>query len=180
MAIVSVEVLARACNLTPRRIQQLVQEGMPREDRGAYDLGVCMSWYIRFLQEELAKRGPGAQAGVEMEQMRAQKRRLVELQADEKELDLQQARRKLIPIKHSLRLLERVLDRLRAQILNMPGKYAGRVVGVMTMPEAQARLEAISDDLLLDLQTAGTKDEDDPMDDELEADDEGAAIAAGR
>jgi len=62
VAEVSVTVLARACHITPRRVQQLVAEGMPRTNRGKYDLGVCMSWYIRYLQEQVERRTPNPNA----------------------------------------------------------------------------------------------------------------------
>jgi phage terminase Nu1 subunit (DNA packaging protein) len=45
--------VARACNVTPARIHQLVGEGMPREGRGRYSLAACMVWYIKFLQAAL-------------------------------------------------------------------------------------------------------------------------------
>ncbi len=62
MAEVTVTVLARACHITPRRVQQLVADGMPRTNRGKYDLGVCMSWYIRYLQEQVERRTPSVHA----------------------------------------------------------------------------------------------------------------------
>jgi hypothetical protein len=37
-SIVNVEVVATALQVTPRRIQQFVHEGMPREGSGKYDL----------------------------------------------------------------------------------------------------------------------------------------------
>lgn len=37
MALVGVGKLAKLMKLTPRRIQQLVDEGMPKEERGKYD-----------------------------------------------------------------------------------------------------------------------------------------------
>lgn len=58
---VKIEQLAKVLNLTPRRVQQLVGEGMPRSARGAYDLGNCMSWYIRYLQKALETRSSGTE-----------------------------------------------------------------------------------------------------------------------
>ena len=54
---VKVDEVARALNLTPRRVQQLRSEGLPSVGRGQYELGPCMAWYIRYLQAALEKRG---------------------------------------------------------------------------------------------------------------------------
>lgn len=54
-----IDALAQALNVTPRRISQLVAEGMPRPAHGNYELGVCMSWYIRHLQKALEARNSG-------------------------------------------------------------------------------------------------------------------------
>jgi hypothetical protein len=48
--------VARALNISVRRLQQLVQEGMPRAERGQYEIGPCLTWYIRFLSKALAAR----------------------------------------------------------------------------------------------------------------------------
>jgi len=50
---VDVTKVASALNLDPRRVQQLVQEGMPRMSRGQYDPVKYMVWYIRYLQREV-------------------------------------------------------------------------------------------------------------------------------
>jgi phage terminase Nu1 subunit (DNA packaging protein) len=57
MAESNVEQLALALNLTPRRVQQLAKdEGMPKAERGIYDIAACTAWYIRYLQKSLEKR----------------------------------------------------------------------------------------------------------------------------
>ena len=54
MALVTVGKLAKIMKLSPRRIQQLVDEGMPRDARGKYDAEVCLTWYVDFLKESSA------------------------------------------------------------------------------------------------------------------------------
>jgi len=58
-ATADVEQVSRALNITARRVQQLVKEGMPKAERGLYDLGHCMLWYIKHLQKALAARSSG-------------------------------------------------------------------------------------------------------------------------
>lgn len=161
MAEVSVTVLARACHITPRRVQQLVAEGMPRTNRGKYDLGVCMSWYIRYLQEQVERRTPNVHATPEAEALRGEKRRLIEAQADLKALELARARRQLLPIGVARKLVARSLFRLRSRLLNAPGKYAPRLVGLPTVGEAQLALDELVTDLMTDLQSTAAEAEAD-------------------
>lgn len=164
MAVVSVDVVAKACNLEVRRIHQLAKEGIiPRDARGEYELGACMSAYIRYLQQVIEKRTTPA-ASESATALRDQKRRLVQLQADEKEHEVKLLRRQVIRVEDSTRELERILFRLRSGITGMPGKYAPRLTGIETVPEAQARLEQVSDDLMLDLQRSAAEDDADDED----------------
>jgi phage terminase Nu1 subunit (DNA packaging protein) len=66
MRLVPVGKLADALNVTPRRVQQLVADGMPKAKRGRYDLTACLEWYVRFLQNAVEQRqaltdGPGGE-----------------------------------------------------------------------------------------------------------------------
>lgn len=54
--VVSTEQVARALNITPRRVQQLAKDGLPQIARGKFELGACMLWYIRHLQSALQRR----------------------------------------------------------------------------------------------------------------------------
>lgn len=56
MAIVNRDQLAKALNVSVRRVNQLAQEGLPQIDRGRYDLGGCYYFYVRYLQKALARR----------------------------------------------------------------------------------------------------------------------------
>lgn len=65
MALVGVEQVSKALNVSARRVQQLsTKEGMPRAERGQYDLGQCMLWYIRYLQKQIAGRSSGEEGSV--------------------------------------------------------------------------------------------------------------------
>lgn len=57
MTQVGVQRLSTELNLTPRRVQQLVPEGLPKAKRGLYDLEASMAWYIRYLQTKLSSGG---------------------------------------------------------------------------------------------------------------------------
>jgi phage terminase Nu1 subunit (DNA packaging protein) len=97
MAVVSVGKVAKALNLTPQRVQQLANEGLPREDRGKYDLGKCMLWYIRYLQAALERKGvlmgDGGYAGEREERVR-----LLRAEAELKQMELAKQRGQLVTI----------------------------------------------------------------------------------
>lgn len=54
---VGVQLLAEVMNLTPRRVQQLVPEGLPKAKRGLYDEEQVLRWYCRYLQGKLNSGG---------------------------------------------------------------------------------------------------------------------------
>jgi phage terminase Nu1 subunit (DNA packaging protein) len=138
VAEVSVTALARACHITPHRVQQLVAEGMPRTNGGKYDLGVCVSWYSRYLPDQVERRTPSVHATAEAEALRGERRRLIEAQADLKALELARERRQLLPIGVARKLVARSLFRLRSRLLNAPGKYARRLKVLNTKRMNQA------------------------------------------
>jgi len=55
MATVNGDRLSETLNVTVRRVQQLVKEGLPQVDRNRYDLGQCYFWYVRYLQKALQR-----------------------------------------------------------------------------------------------------------------------------
>lgn len=128
MAVVSVEKLAQAMNVTPRRVQQLVDEGLPREERGRYDLGKSMAWYIRYLQGIIERRdipqADGVQAAFWQE-----KRRLTEAQADLAQLAVAQRRGELLPVAFFERLMVQMITQGRQQLLQLPDRVAPELEG---------------------------------------------------
>jgi phage terminase Nu1 subunit (DNA packaging protein) len=86
MAGANVETIAKALNITPRRVQQLVNDGMPRGKRGEYDLGACLVWYVRFLQRALEARHDPETRDDSAELMR-DRGRLARAQADKTEIE---------------------------------------------------------------------------------------------
>jgi hypothetical protein len=56
---VSVEVVAKALNVTRFTVARFAREGMPRAGRGRYQLGPCMLWYIEYLHQALERRSQG-------------------------------------------------------------------------------------------------------------------------
>ena len=128
MPLVTVEKLAQAMNLSPRRVQQLVDEGMPREERGRYELGQCMAWYIRYLQAILERREI-PQVDAVAAALRGERQRLTRAQADREELELQKARAEVIPIAVFEERMAAMITQARQRLLMLPSRVAGELEG---------------------------------------------------
>src|SRR5262249_15133905 len=81
----NISAIAERLKLTPRRIQQLVGEGLPRVTRGKYDVDQVLDWYIAKLERQIA--------GETDENSAARKRyneelRLLSARADSQEIEL--------------------------------------------------------------------------------------------
>jgi phage terminase Nu1 subunit (DNA packaging protein) len=122
----TVETVAKALNITPRRVQQLVHEGMPKGARGEYDLGACMVWYIRYLQAALERASPnGTGAAAE------ERGRLNRAQAEKAELELQARRGEVVDRKRMEAAMAAVLVTVRESLLAIPDRLAAALTGVM-------------------------------------------------
>ena len=133
MAGVNVETVAKAMNVTPRRVQQLVKEGMPKgAARGEYDLGACLIWYVRYLQAALERGAQGA-AGVSAEE----RNRLSRAQAERAELELSARRGAVVDRGRMERAMAAVLVTVRESLLAIPDRLAASLVG--STDEARVR-----------------------------------------
>jgi phage terminase Nu1 subunit (DNA packaging protein) len=140
MAIVRVGKVAQALNLTPQRVQQLANEGLPKEDRGKYDLGKCMLWYIRYLQAALEKKAvPMADGGYTGE--REERVRLLRAEADLKEIELAKERGQLVAIQDVEKEMTDLVLTTKARIMGIPPRVAPELVGESSRMIIQSKLE---------------------------------------
>jgi phage terminase Nu1 subunit (DNA packaging protein) len=128
VAAVGVDKVAKALNVTARRVQQLVKEGMPPpESRGKYDLAQCMLWYIRYLQKVIEKReAPEDMAG---NSLRRQRERLVAAQAEREELELAEKKGEVVPIAVFEEATAKQITSARQHWLTMPSNIAHLLEG---------------------------------------------------
>lgn len=140
MAIVRVGKVAQALNLTPQRVQQLANEGLPKEDRGKYDLGKCMLWYIRYLQAALEKKAvpmaDGRYAGEREERIR-----LLRAEAELKEIELAKEQGQLVAIADVESDWSNLVVTTKAMILAIPPRVAPELVSESSRVVIQAKLE---------------------------------------
>src|SRR5688572_20544469 len=124
-------------NLTTRQITNLQEEGLPVIVKGTrvfVQWPAGLHWYHQRLKEE-------RNAGTE-EKAKLTTRRL-ELEVAMAELELAKEQGNVVALDYMEEQLAAPLERLRAKLLNAPGKYAPSLVGLRTIAESQVRLEGI-------------------------------------
>lgn len=141
MAIVNVGKVAKALNLTPQRVQQLANEGLPKEDRGKYDLGKCMLWYIRYLQAALEKKAVPMANGVYAGE-REERTRLLRAEAELKEIELAKQRGQFVAIADVEAEYSNLVHAVRARIMAIPPRLAAEIVGETSRVMVQAKIES--------------------------------------
>jgi phage terminase Nu1 subunit (DNA packaging protein) len=158
--IVGIKELAAILNLTPRRIQQLVEEGFPKKLRGKYDLLKCARWYIRYLRAVIEKKEvpmpDGAFAGERQEHVR-----LVRASADLREVELAREQSELLSVEDVEREMTNLIRTARAHVMAIAPRMAPELVGETSRVMIQAKLEKACKEALAQL-ARPVKDGDSP------------------
>ena len=137
--ILGISAIAARLKLTPRRIQQLVAEGMPRISRGKYDLDQALDWYIARLERQLA--GETDEDGETTYNKERSRDRAAA--ADLKELKIAQQRRELVAVSDVEKELTDLVITVKASVLAVPPRLAPKLVGL----EALAVQGALEEEL---------------------------------
>ncbi len=140
MALVRIGQVAHVLNISERRVQQLAKEGLPREDRGKYDLANCMIWYIRYLQKKLESKSLGSEDGGRSSFL-AEKRRLVKADAELREIELAEKRKQLVAIGDVEKSWTDLVLEVKARVLAIAPRIAGDLVGETSRVMIQAKIE---------------------------------------
>lgn len=146
---VNVEAVAKALNLTPRRVQQLKAEGLPTVGRGQYELGPCMAWYIRYLQGKLDKLGPNTNA--ETPDLVAEKTRLAKEQGDKIALENAIKRGQLVYADEVERVWADHISSAKSKILVIPSKLGPQLVNIDNANVIAGKLRDELDEALAEL-----------------------------
>ena len=140
MALVNVQKLASAMNVTARRVQQLVAEGLPREEKGKYELGKCLLWYIRYLQTALERRAVPTPDG-EVSSMTEERLALLRADRELREIELAEKRGKLVSIADVEKTLADLVLTTKARIMAIAPRLAADLVGENSRNMIQAKIE---------------------------------------
>ena len=136
--LVGIAHIAERLRLTPRRIQQLNGEGLPRVTRGKYDVDAVLDWYIAHLERRLAGESDEDSDAVAL---RKHELRLAAAKADTQELDLAVQRRELVAIADVEKQMTDLVITTKARILSVPARVAPELLGEMSRVMAQAKVE---------------------------------------
>lgn len=140
MPTVNVKQLSKLLNVTPRRIQQLANEGMPRKGKGAYEDRACLLWYVRYLQEALkVKAVPSGDGGYTP--LKDVRHRSIMADADLKEIMLAEKRGELIEVQDVVKIFTDLVVMTKARILATPAQIAAAVVGESSRVMIQAKVD---------------------------------------
>lgn len=141
-------VVAKVLNLSERRVQQLVKEGvLPKTIRGKYDLIVCVQSYIKYLQQRAFGNGAAPQ------DTHLERARLLKAQADKTELEVETMRGNLIPVEQvEVDWLTMVMS-CRSRLLAIPTKIAFQIISLKEPEEVERFLKRNIYEALTELAT---------------------------
>jgi hypothetical protein len=142
-----VAVIAKLLDLTPRRIRQLVDEGViQRAEKGRYELVPSVRGYIRYLRD----RAIGADA-LPDESARASRARLIKAQAEAQEMENAQTRRELVHVDDAAAVAGRIVEAIRPKLLGLGSRISPQVTGCSKIAENKAFIDGIAYELLRDI-----------------------------
>ena len=141
-----VAVIARFLNLTERRVQQLARDGIiPKPEKGKYDLVGCVQGYIGYLQARAFGKDTGTV------DMYAERGRLLRLQADRAQMELDMMRARLISADEAEELWASLLATFRARMLAVPTRAAHLVLHLKEFIAIEQQLRDLVRDALTEL-----------------------------
>jgi phage terminase Nu1 subunit (DNA packaging protein) len=126
--------------LSEMRITQLVREGMPKAAHGQYAPERCMYWYIGFLRRTVARRETTNEDG-SSSNLTGERKRLLAVQAQRAELELDKARGSTIGILEHAKAISDIVIETRARLMAVPGRAAVAVLNESSRVMAQAKIE---------------------------------------
>lgn len=109
--------MAEIVGRTPRRIQQLVKDGMPPPVDGNYEMEACIQWIIQFLQEKAG----GGSANLNGRE------RLARAKAEREEFALARERRELVTVAEWEQAMADMVTPARRELLSLEAKLRSEI-----------------------------------------------------
>lgn len=121
MSTASVDTIAKLLDMTPRRVQQLANEGIiPKpKDRGQYEIVPCVVGYIKHIKGML-----NGEAG----DLASEKTRLTRAQAEKTEIETARLKGELVSLAGAERGWSTLVGAFRAKMLTLPPRASPVVV----------------------------------------------------
>lgn len=143
MLIVSGKALAGILKVDVRTVKNLVDQGMPKQARGRYDLEACVPWYVE-RERETARAGKG------LNDLDLARQRKTLAEARKAEIELETLEGNVIPLEDHEHRVETLAVRLAAQVKGLD-RFMADVQRATSIIEAKAVVDKISDALLASL-----------------------------
>ena len=152
MSTASVDTIAKLLDMTPRRVQQLANEGIiPKpKDRGQYEIVPCVVGYIKHIEGML-----NGEAG----DLASEKTRLTRAQADKTEIETARMKGELVSLADAERGWSALVGAFRAKMLTLPPRAATAVLN-KAEKEAERILTNMVYEALAELSNWKPDDED--------------------
>lgn len=144
--------LAALLGVTPRQVKNLVDGGkissIVEGGRRLYPLPLCVHEFVKY-QRELAQ-----VKEEKLDQLDQAKLRKLNAEAEQAEMDLLRKRGELLDRPTSERAMSEVLQALRSEVDQMPGRYARKTVQLANAQRARAVWREAANELLVRLGAA--------------------------
>lgn len=140
--------LAQALGLTTRQVRNLEEQGMPHRTDGTrkwYPVPEALQWYY---EQRL-----GGREGMTPLQQAELRKKLADAEAAE--ITVAERRAQLISRRDMVVMIREPLDRVNAQLLRAPTRYAPACVGLTTIEEALQVWQQAIDEIREELRTLG-------------------------
>ncbi len=143
-----ITVIARLLDLSERRVQQLVRDGViPKAERGRYELVGAVRGYVRYLRDLVLKSETG---GADYATERA---RLVKARADLAEMEAARMRGALLAAPEVTAAWTEIVALMRARLLVLPDKLAPLIHETTSIAEARGVLKTALHEVLTEIAT---------------------------
>jgi phage terminase Nu1 subunit (DNA packaging protein) len=133
--------LAALFGCTGRWISVLVGKGLPRLSHGRFETIPCLTWYIGFLRDALAKRDGDADGDTVAVRTRAAKLKQSEALAELRQIELEQTQGHLVAIEDVEHEMTDLVLVTKARIMAIAPRLAPVLVGETDRAVIQARIE---------------------------------------
>jgi hypothetical protein len=137
----SLQECAHELNLGSRRIQQLAREGLPKADRGVYNIIECFRWTVRYQQRKIAERALPTEVDGVATSSGATRHKLLSIESELKQIELATKREQLISIEKVEEDLQAIVVEIRTRILALPPRLAAEVLGETDLAISQVKIE---------------------------------------
>lgn len=141
-----VGVIAKLLNVSDRRVQQMVKEGIiPKAQRGKYDLIACVQGYVKYLQDLAFGKD---MVPTDVHTTRA---RLQTAQADIAEMEVAQLKERLLDAGKVAGWWAKIIGNAKQNLLAIPSKVAPELLVCKTAAQIKAKLQAMIHEALAGL-----------------------------